>query len=404
MQNDIPAPTVRALRVLSLAYFVQATGALSLVGALDAVSREWGLTDAGSAYLISVFGIVFALAAPLLQVFLGHLRRRRQVLLGLGVFSAAALLFAAAPDYPALLLARVLMGLGAAFVGPVLGALGSSLVAREQQGPAIATVLLGLSIAGLVGMPGAAWVAHALGVRLLFVLVGAAGLLCACLILRAVPDAAPGERIRLATVGRLLRDPQSLSGFLVAFFIAAGVYATYGFLAPIIRDVYLAGPETVSLALAVLGVAGVLGNLFVTRMARRYSAEAMLHAGIAVLALSLGLMRLAPPVLAMLFAMLAVFAFATDMLWPSQQRRIIERHPEQRGIALALTSSFVFCGIGAGTALGAWIYPQAGHTGVLLGSLGLLALAVFCLRFPMRSRGAARPCTGSVAPGCGSAC
>ena len=34
---------------------------------------------------------------------------------------------------------------------PVLGALGSNLVTREQQGSAIAIVLLGLSVAGLAG-------------------------------------------------------------------------------------------------------------------------------------------------------------------------------------------------------------------------------------------------------------
>jgi predicted MFS family arabinose efflux permease len=175
MNTPFSAPTRRALRTLSLAYFVQATGALSVVGSLDAISRQWGLADSQSAYLLSVFGVTFAFAAPLLQVGFGHLRRRRQVLLGLALFSAAALLFAAAPNYPVLLLSRVLMGLGAGFIGPVLGALGSSLADREHQGSAIAVVLLGLSIAGLVGMPLSAWIAHAWGARVLFLAVGVTG-------------------------------------------------------------------------------------------------------------------------------------------------------------------------------------------------------------------------------------
>lgn len=369
------AQTTRALRVLSLAYFVQATGALSVVGSLDAISRQWGLADTQSVYLITVFGVTFAVAAPLLQVTFGHLRRRLQVLLGLTLFSSAALLLAAAPNYPVLLLSRVLMGLGAGFIGPVLGALGSSLVDREHQGSAIASVLLGLSVAGLVGMPLSAWIAHALGARALFVIVGLAGAATAALIVWAVPDTSKGEDIELATVRSLLTRMDTLSAFLVVFFIAAGVYSTYAFITPIIRDVFHGGAGTVSTSLIVLGVAGIGGNLFVTRAARRYSAEAMLLAGLGLLAVDLLFLRLTPPNVQLLFIALTAWAFATDLLWPSQQRRIVELMPQWRGVALALTASFVFCGIGLGSAVAGWIYPIFGFTGAIGSSLVFLAFA-----------------------------
>ncbi|MBW8836024.1 MAG: MFS transporter [Burkholderia sp.] len=348
MTPAIPAKTTRALRALSFAYFVQATGALSVVGSLNAISREWGLADAQSVYLISFFGVTFAFAAPFLQVGFGHLRRRRQVLIGLSLFSAAALLFAAAPNYSVLVLSRVLMGLGAGFIGPVLGALGSSLVEPRHQGSAIAIVLLGLSIAGLVGMPLSAWVAHVWGARALFVAIACAGAATAALIVAVVPDSSEGEHVELRTVTSLLSRTETLSAFLVVFFIAAGVYSTYSFIAPIVRDTFHAGSSAVSAALVVLGVAGVAGNLFVTRAARRYSAEAMLTAGLALLALDLAL---------------------------PQQRRIVEMVPDRRGTALALTASFVFCGIGFGSAVAGHVYPVFGFAGVICTSLGFLALS-----------------------------
>ncbi|TXI25121.1 MAG: MFS transporter, partial [Roseateles sp.] len=267
--DPIAPTTTRALRVLALAYFVQATGALSVVGALAAISAEWGLSDALSASLVSVFGVTFALAAPTLQVLLGHLERRRQVLLGLTLFSAAALLLAAAPGYEVMLVARVLMGLGAAFIGPVLGALGSGLVPAAQQGSAIAMVLLGLSVAGLVGMPLSAWLAHVAGARGLFLAVAVAGALTALLVRAWVPQGVAGQRVRAADLLAMLVQPRWISGFLVAFFMSASVYTTYTFLVPILRDVFHAEPSLVSVALAVLGVAGILGNLVVTRAARR---------------------------------------------------------------------------------------------------------------------------------------
>ena len=389
----VPSHAVLPLRSLSLAYFVQATGALSVVGSLAAIAGEWGLSETQAALLVTVFGVTFALAAPLLQVAFGHLPRRRQVLIGLSLFSSAALLFALAPNYPTLLSARVAMGLGAALIGPVLGALAAGLVEPPQQGSAIAMVLLGLSLAGLLGMPLAAWVAHAWGARALFLLIGAMGIGTALLLRGVLPRQDGAPAVSLATLGRALADPLLLPAYLVVFFIASAVYATYAFIAPIIRDVFHGGAHTVSAGLTVLGVAGVLGNLFVVRAARQHSANAMLLAGIGLLALDLLLMMLAPPSLAVLFAALLLWAFATDIVWPSQQRRIVELSAELRGVALALTASFVFAGIAFGSALAGPLYAHFGFHANLLASLGLLLLATACLLLPLNKpsqAGAAR--------------
>ncbi|MYM67914.1 MFS transporter [Pseudoduganella sp. FT55W] len=391
----VPSHAVLPLRSLSLAYFVQATGALSVVGSLAAIAGEWGLSETQAALLVTVFGVTFAVAAPLLQVAFGHLPRRRQVLIGLSLFSSAALLFALAPNYPALLSARVAMGLGAALIGPALGALAAGLVEPPQQGSAIAMVLLGLSLAGLLGMPLAAWVAHAWGARALFLLIGAMGIGTALLLRGVLPRQDGAPAVSLATLGRALADPLLLPGYLVVFFIASAVYATYAFIAPFIRDVFHGGAHTVSAGLTVLGVAGVLDNLFVVRAARQHSANTMLLAGIGLLALDLLLLMLAPPSLAVLFAALLLWAFATDIVWPSQQRRIVALSVELRGVALALTASFVFAGIAFGSALAGPLYVHFGFHANLLASLGLLLLATACLLLPFNKPSQAGPARSS---------
>ncbi len=387
MNAVITSSQRRALRALSIAYFVQATGALSVAGSLPAISAAWQLTDAQSARLLSVFGLTFALAAPLVQVLFGHLRRRRLVLTGIALFSLGAFAFVLSPGYNALLASRILMGAGAGFIGPVLVALGSELVHEQQRGRAIGMVLLGVSMASLAGIPLAAWVASLWGAKALFVLVGLLSLLSGLNILLTVPDDSAGTRIRLREMAGVLADGRYLTAFLVVFFITSGVYSYYAFIAPLIRDTYTGGTHAVSAALAVLGVAGVLGNLWVTRAATRFTAEKLLLSGMTLLIVDTALIAVLPKALVVLLAALVVWAFATDLLWPSQQRRIVElasvRH---RGIALALTSAFMFGGIGFGSVVASWIYPLAGFYGLIGMSVVFILLAMLSLQLSEKRR------------------
>lgn len=394
MNSQITPAQRRALWALSLAYFVQATGALSVAGSLAAISTQWGLSDSESARLLAIFGVTFALGAPLGQVFLGHMMRRNQVLTGMVVFGAGALLFALAPDYRTLALSRVVMGLGAALIGPVLVALGSELVKQEDRGSAIATVLLGVSLASMAGIPLAAWVANLWGARVLFIAVAIASLAAATAIWLVVPNQAAGVPVRFRQVGQVLADGKSLTAFLVVFFITAGVYGMYAFISPIIRDSWHGDANHVSLALTIIGVAGCVGNLFVGRAARYFRAEALLMFGLAVLVADMLIIMTLPGKLALLYLALVFWAFATDILWPTQQRRIVEiSNASLRGISLALTSAFMFCGIGFGSAVAAWIYPVAGFYGVMISAIGFLLLALASLKASeyLRAREAAHP-------------
>lgn len=400
MNAAITSSQRRALRALSIAYFVQATGALSVAGSLPAISAAWQLTDAQSARLLSIFGLTFALAAPLVQVIFGHLRRRQLVLTGIGLFGLGAFAFALSPTYGSLVASRILMGVGAGFIGPVLVALGSELVDEQQRGRAIGMVLLGVSMASLAGIPLAAWVADMWGAKALFALVGLVSLLSGLNVLLTVPDESVGSRIRLAEMASVLSEGKYLTAFLVVFFITSGVYSFYSFIAPLIRDTYAGGTHAVSAALAVLGVAGVLGNLWVTRAATRFTSEKLLLTGMALLITDTALIALLPKALGVLLLALVFWAFATDLLWPSQQRRIVELSSARyRGIALALTSAFMFGGIGFGSAVASWVYPVAGFYGLAGMSVAFIVLALISLQLSEKLRKpltTAAPCQGEA--------
>lgn len=387
MKSQLSTSQRRALWALSLAYFIQATGSLSVAGSLAPISHEWGLSDGQSARLLSIFGLTFALGAPLAQVVFGKLMRRTQVLAGMLVFGLGACIFAVSPNYLWLVISRVVMGLGASLIGPVLVALGSELVAQKERGSAIATILLGVSLASMVGIPLAAWIASAWGARQLFMLVALWSLLTAAGVWLYVPNVVRGVDIRLRQLGQVLLDGKSLAAFLVVFFITSGVYDMYAFLSPMIRDRWHGDASAISIALTVIGAAGIVGNLFVGRAARAYSAERLLIVGLLLLVADMAMIILLPGKLILLYLLLVLWAFATDLLWPTQQRRIVEiSSTATRGISLALTSAFMFCGIGFGSAVASWLYPLFGFYGVMISSVLFLLLALTSLGISERLR------------------
>jgi hypothetical protein len=178
MQNHIATPQRRALNALSIAYFIQATGSLSVAGSLAAISHEWGLSDAQSARLLSIFGLTFALRAAgasdvrHVDAQNAGTGRHAGVRAGGGYFCSRAELHVAGyftyRDGAWRVADR--SGTGGAWRGVSVS---------QRRGSAIAMILLGVSMASMVGIPLAAWIAHAWGARILFALVALISLLTA---------------------------------------------------------------------------------------------------------------------------------------------------------------------------------------------------------------------------------
>jgi MFS transporter, DHA1 family, inner membrane transport protein len=381
--------TYRTLLLFGFALFMQATAALSIVGALPSLQAEWGLTPERAAWLVTAFGLTFAASAPLLQMAVGHWPRRTQILIGHAGLAAGALAFAAAGSFAALMAARILMGLGAALLSPVLFAMATRLAGPRLQGPALALVSMGISIATVLGVPLSSWIGAFAGPRWLYalmaVLVAATGLAFG----RVVGDRSPGERVSPREAAALLGRRATLSGLAVIFFLTSGVFSTFAMIAPILRDGYGFSPRAVSAGLLLFGLAGLAGNAVVRRASAVFRAETLL-AGAGAILIALWAAWLVLPVSApVLLAVLLAWPFVGDMVWPSQQRRMVELEPSFRGLVLAFSSSFMFTGMAFGSAAGGRAYAAGGRPAVLAASIGFASLALMALAYSRRAAGKA---------------
>ena len=385
MAADFDRKTYRTLLLFGFAVFVQATTYLSIVGVLPALEAEWHLAPERAVLLVSAFGATFALSAPVLQMAVGHWARRTQVLIGFFLLSAGCLAFAAAPGFAVLVAARVGMGLGVGLLSPVVLAMASRMAGPQLQGPALALVSMGVSIAFVLGVPLSSWLGSLMGPRWLYVLLAVLAAGTASAIAITVRDVAAGERIHLRETVALLGRKETLSGLAVIFFLAGGVFATFAMITPILRNTYGLAPRAISAALFLYGFSGLAGNTVVRKASAVFRSETLLAGAAGILIVLFAAWLLLPASLPVLLAVMAAWPFVGDMIWPSQQRRMVELEARLRGLALALSSSFMFIGMAFGAALGGRAYGAGGRIAVLSVTLALISMGLASLAYSRKA-------------------
>jgi MFS family permease len=201
------------------------------------------------------------------------------------VFAAANLLAAVAPSYALMLIARVLAALAAAAFVPAASAVASSLAPAEYRGRALATVVAGMTVAQVAGVPFGAFVGASLGWRYTFIFVGALGAAAALAVrlwLPYVQSPAPASLgRRLSVAARPSAWPLLLQTTLA---MAAG-FSVLTYIGPLLSQAGQYHGAMISMALLVFGVASVAGGTLGGRLTDRFGAFPVVVGGLAALTL-----------------------------------------------------------------------------------------------------------------------
>jgi DHA1 family inner membrane transport protein len=352
------ARTTLALWSLALAYFTMGTASIAVVGLVNTMATDLGVSRPDIAALITVFAITFAIAAPLLQVAAGRLPRRSLLLAGLVVLATGCLLSALAPTYPGVVAARVLMALGAAAVGPVASGLGAGLVPVERQGQALAVVFGGMTLASVLGLPLTAWLGAQLGWRPMFGALALLGVLTALTITVLVSDRRPAPAISLASFGQVFRQPAAAWAVGMSVCHMSAQFALFALVAPFLQERFGVGPGQLSLALLLGGLSGVAGNLIAGRLGDRLGAARSLQVSVIGMGCAAVALLLLPGLPWVGLAAYGAWSLAGMGFYAPQQKRLIGLAPDLRNLLLALNASALYVGMSVGSAAGsqAWLH------------------------------------------------
>jgi DHA1 family inner membrane transport protein len=384
--TSMKAPAVRAgLVVLAVAYFTLGTGSLAVVGLLEPMARAFDVHAADVAQLVTVFAATFAVAAPTFQIAFSRWPRRSILLWGLALLGIGSLAAGLAPTFRWAILARVVMAIGAAAVGPMASTLAATMVAAEEQARALSFVFGGLIFSTVLGVPLATWAGHVLSWQGVFITLAALALACIPAAARFVTDRSAGQPVAARSITSLLGRPPIAWSVLATALQSAAQFASYTLIAVLLTVRYALAPAHVSVALLLFGIGGVSGNLLGGRLGDRVRPILLLTLALAGMGATFIALALAPrnPVAGV--ALLVAWAVLAMLFQAPQQKRLLALAPGFAGLVLALNSAAMYLGMSLGSWIGAGTFRRWGVEALPVASVFLMAVAMMALGLSRRA-------------------
>ncbi|MEU4373238.1 MFS transporter [Pseudonocardia alni] len=370
-----------ALAAMALGGLAIGTTEFASMGLLPAFAADLGATVPQAGTAISAYALGVVVGAPVLAVLGARWPRKHLVLALAGALAVTNVASAFAPTFGTFVATRFLAGLPHGAYFGTASVLAASLVPRERRPRAIATVMSGLMIANIVGVPGATWLGQNAGWPAAYVTVGAVAALTMLAVWRLVPDVRDERRGSVLGELSALRRGQVWITMAVIATGFGGSFAVYSYITPVLTEVSGLATAAVPLALAVFGVGMTLGNQVGGRLAETAPVRTI-ASGLAAAAVSMALFALtaSSPV----FALVTLFAlaFTTTATTPALATRLMDAGREGPTLGAALHHAAFNVSNALGAALGAlvlaagwgWTAPAAVAT--VLPLLGLAALGV----------------------------
>jgi len=379
------------LIALAVGAFGIGTTEFAPMGLLPVIAEGVSVWIPTAGLLVSAYAIGVMVGAPVMTLAFSRFGKRTALMLLMGIFTIGNLLSAMSPDYWTLLAARLVTSLNhGAFFG--LGSIvAASVVPKEKQASAVATMFMGLTIANIGGVPAATWIGQQIGWRMAFAGTAGLGLVAISALWLALPRGEAGTMPDVRRELRVLARPAVLLAMATTVMGAGAMFTLYTYIAPTLTELTGASEVFVTLALVLIGVGFTLGNGLGGRLAD-WSLDGATRIFLGALAF---IMLALPFVLSSQVGAaigLVVWGAAAFAIVPPVQMRVMQAASEAPGLASSINVGAFNLGNALGAAVGGAVislglgYAAVPIAGGLLAAAGLALVWLGRVRPGLRSR------------------
>ncbi|WP_433853779.1 MFS transporter [Stenotrophomonas nitritireducens] len=362
-----------ALLALAIGAFAIGTTEFTPMGLLPVIADGVQVSIPSAGMLVSAYAVGVMAGAPVMTLLFSRFGKRAALMWLMVLFTVGNLLSAFAPGYTTLLLSRLVTSLnhGAFFgIGAVVAA---SVVPKDRQASAIATMFMGLTIANIGGVPAATWIGQQVGWRLAFGGTAVLGLVTIAALWLALPKGEPGTRPDVRRELKVLARPEVLLAMGTTVLGAGAMFALYTYVAPVLAEITHASPGFVAFALVLIGIGFTLGNSIGGRLAD-WSLDGATTLILGALAVVMAVLPLVMTTHVGAAIGLVVWGAAAFGIVPPVQMRVMQAAAQAPGLASSVNVGAFNLGNAVGAALGGAVIGQGlGYAAVPLAGAALAA-------------------------------
>lgn len=245
--------------LMSSVTFVGILSELMPSGVLGLMMADLNISEIQAGNLVGYYAIASAIfAIPLISLTM-QFNRKVLLLILLSGFAVSNIISGLVHNYIIIIVLRVIGGVCAGVMWPMIAAYGMRLVGEEHHGKAIAVIMAGTTLGISLGMPVMTSIGNQFGWRTEFIGLGAVIIVIAIISVFALPST-PGERLtKSSSPFALLKIPAVLLILLLTLLGVIAHYGVYVYITSLVEEINLAGG--VESALLFFGVGSLISVL-----------------------------------------------------------------------------------------------------------------------------------------------
>jgi MFS transporter, DHA1 family, inner membrane transport protein len=386
-QYDKPSSATWPLWVLLFGNFIIGTGVLLPAGILNEISADLDVTSATAGLLMLTGGLVVGIGAPVLAALTSAIDRRTLLTAAILIYAIGHILSALVPSFEPLVALRALTIIGAAVFTPQAAATAGLLVPTEKRAATIAFIFIGWSAASVAGIPLGSYLASLVGWRIVYGGMGVVCLMMAALVWTFIRPGLFVQPLSASAWKQALTTPVIAMVLLVTLLSMSGQMMVFSYIAPILRDAFAGGAREVSIAFAVAGVFGVIGNTLASRIVGRFGIDRVIAIGVTGLIIGLGLFAAGFGSFAAGLAGIAIWGLGSFSSNSLQQSRLVALAPPLASATVALNTSAVYLGQAIGAGIGGWFIDHGVNASIAWTACAFTAAALAASLVASRMKG-----------------
>ncbi|WP_368571021.1 MFS transporter [Acinetobacter haemolyticus] len=339
---------------LAIGSFCIGTTEFVAMGLIQEIATDLNVSVPHAGYFISAYALGVMVGAPIIAI-LGAKVPRKTLLLALMLFYGLAnAATALATSSEAMLVSRFIAGFPHGAYFGVAALVAAELAGKQRRAIAIAQVMMGLTIANVIGVPIATWLGQQFGWKTGFEFSALIAFITLIGIGLFVPNIRPQKTASIRAELKGLKNINMWLTLAVGAIGFGGMFSVYSYVSPILTEYTHADISVVPIALAIWGVGMVIGGLAAGWLADRHLFKTM----IGILISSAITFVLASFMMANLYtAITALFliGFTVIGLGSALQTHLMDIAGDAQTLAASLNHSAFNLANALGAFLGGWV-------------------------------------------------